>query len=810
MKLRYRLFLWIGIIFLVAFTLSLFLENYITDKNVKNAEYGVRSKILGLHEETRQHLEEYLHVTLTEDQAKVDALLFRLAQNSHLTSMLFLDPKYLQIQAPTHSAYLFKNALWADFIQSTYHNQLTSLLIPLDSPLKTATRVEIDDTLSWVLLENDARIGHPYLGVRLHPMKIHKDANLSLFIDDLIESEEGLTVLFDPKQLLTYSDLIALEKQKKPLPSWIDIEAFVASMNHAISYMRLQEEKWGKKRLKAGILQEIQEQDAHLFSTKKEKNFDIYCLEEEGEVLNTRVIELLERKDQALMISFLAMLFPENIFGKTFLGPWYPQGIARFTGPGQMGKVVFTKEVFFSKKAFEDQKYYADHPATFNCDRVGSSIAVVSTPLLDKVFIGNTLELSEAKNSKPEGYLTIGVDADTVLEDLVLSLHQGAFLVHGATVISAYTKEGKKIEDPRKTLSFKKQMLEEKSGLLEWEGNTYYFIHMMPFKNLDLHFFTLELESKAFALVHYIQKETLGVIKHVSLSMRITAIAVLIFVFILLNNVSKRITKPITALAKVTEKVAKGQLENIELPKSQNGRHDEITTLCNSFGAMITGLKEKEKVKGVLNKIVSPEIAQEILKIGVHLGGEERKVTVLFADIRDFTKMSTNKAPHEVIEMLNSCMTKVSHVIDSFGGVIDKYVGDEVMALFGAPLAKEDSALNAVLCSLKIIEVLQEWNKERQEKGLSPIEMGIGIHTGLVVVGNMGAENRLNYTVIGNSVNLAARLCSTARGMEILISKETLEQPHVKENILVEDLPPKALKGFAVEYVLFRVKGVKK
>lgn len=299
------------------------------------------------------------------------------------------------------------------------------------------------------------------------------------------------------------------------------------------------------------------------------------------------------------------------------------------------------------------------------------------------------------------------------------------------------------------------------------------------------------------------------VIRNVSWNMRIISVVALLCVLFLLDRVSRKITKPITALAKVTEDVASGRLEGIKIPKVPEGRHDEIQSLCHSFGKMVVGLQEKEKVKGILNKVVSPEIAQEISKGAIHLGGEEKMVTVFFADIRSFTHITENMEPKDVVEMLNTCMTKVSHVIDEFGGVIDKYVGDEVMALFGAPIEKEDSTLKAIQCGLKIIEVLQQWNSERKAKTKEPIEMGIGIHTGVSLVGNMGAENRLNYTVLGSNVNLASRLCSYAKPLQILITKETLDQPHVQEQIEVEELPPMEFKGFEKPFVVYSVKGGK-
>ena len=130
------------------------------------------------------------------------------------------------------------------------------------------------------------------------------------------------------------------------------------------------------------------------------------------------------------------------------------------------------------------------------------------------------------------------------------------------------------------------------------------------------------------------------------------------------------------------------------------------------------------------------------------------------------------------------------------------------MALFGAPVAKPDSALCAIKSALEMRAVLEEWNQERKRQGFALVEMGIAIHTGEVLAGNMGAENRLNYTVIGSNVNLAARICSVAKGMEILISKETLEQEKIKESIAYEELPPVSLKGFDLPINLYRVKGL--
>jgi len=795
MKLRTRLFLWVGIIFFLAFGISLIFEIYSTDENLQEAEKNIRKQILSVSEKHRRHIEEFLHVSLSEDQAEIDSLLLSLARDPKFGASLFIDPPNLKLIAPAHSAFFYKNDQWIDFIQTTKENALTSLMIPIDFPMLTAHKIPINDQISWVILDKDRQLDRPFIGVKLKTNPQEKKS-LSFSVDEMAGIDWGLTVVFDPKNLEKWSK----KPQEASSPAEeIDFLAFISAVEGAALYVRGKSKEW--------IQNDIHTKSRGQFFAGTPIDRRISCLKQEGEVLNNRIIQILQRGDQAIMISFFASLFPGGEFGQTLFSPEAPKGIARFSENSQSGHLVLSEEVFSQKMMFNDAAYLKTHPSSKDCENVGSSVAVIAPKNLERAFVGNTLQL-EGKGGK--GYLTIGIDADKLVQDLVLAIHQDTFLVHQERVISAYTENGKPISNPQATIPFEIKMLESKRGIIKWKGQEYYYLQMTPFKNLDLHFFLLEPEKEAFALVNSLAKGSRIVIKKVSTNMRMIAVVALALVLLLLHKVAKKITRPITALARITEHVASGRLEDIELPSVPKGRRDEIATLCDSFSKMVIGLKEKEKVKGVLNKVVSPEIAQEIMKGKVHLGGEERKVTVLFADIRNFTRISAEMKPTEVIEMLNTCMTKISHVIDEFGGVIDKYVGDEVMALFGAPLEKEDSTVKAVQSALKMVQVLEEWNGERKSKGLPLVKMGIGIHTGNVLIGNMGAENRLNYTVIGSNVNFAARLCSIAEGMEILISKETLSEPHVKENIVVEELPPKELKGYEETFVLYVVKGEKR
>lgn len=799
MRLRTRLFLWVGLIFFLASAVSLYFEIYSTDKNLKKAESALRQQILKLGEQKRQRIQEFLHVSLSEDQAQIDSLLLQIARDQNFGASLFLDPVNLKLLAPNHAAFIFKNDQWTDFIQTTKDNQLTSLLIPIDYPMDTAHQAPIDEALSWIIFDQDRDFHHPYIGVKLPIHPVHSKS-LSTLINEEIEAQWTLTILFIPEALINFAP--TAEPQLE-MEYGIEAKAFLERVQHAAAYLKTLKETGGK----GWMLKDITEKGKGVLFTEKPVEPGIKCTEWKGEIIDSRVIQLMQRADQAILLSILTSLFPGGEFGTDIFALGAPKGIARFTENHPAGHALLTDQAFFQKKGFNDVAYFKDHPGSVECKKMGTSIALIAPSNMDRVFIGNALQLQDKNGT---GYLTIGIDLEQICQDLVLSSHMGVSLVHGGKVITAYTPEGKKVHNPKDSIPFDSKMLESTSGVVQLQGADYYYQQMIPFPGLDLHFFTYELEKEAFSVIHTLDEGSRAVISQVSFNMRIITLIALVLVLLLLHNIARRITKPITALAQVTKKVAAGQLEDIDLPKPSDGRNDEVSALCNSFEQMVTGLREKEKVKGVLNKVVSPEIAQEIMKGQVHLGGEERKVTVLFADIRSFTKLSANREPTQVIEMLNTCMTKISQVIDSYGGVIDKYVGDEVMALFGAPLEKEDSALKAIECSLKIVEALKEWNIERKEAGKVPIEMGIGIHTGRMIIGNMGAENRLNYTVIGSNVNFAARLCSAARGLEILISKETLSEPHVSENIDVEALEPMELKGFEGTFILYSVLGKKK
>jgi len=268
------------------------------------------------------------------------------------------------------------------------------------------------------------------------------------------------------------------------------------------------------------------------------------------------------------------------------------------------------------------------------------------------------------------------------------------------------------------------------------------------------------------------------------------------------------ITGPIKKLVNAMLQVAKGDLNQAVKIRSK----DEIGLLAWSFNQMTEGLREKERIKNTFNKFVSEDVAKAVLANpdALKLGGEYKEVTMLFSDIRNFTSISEKMEAYEVVSMLNEYLTLMTDIVLKYKGVIDKYVGDEIMAVYGAPFPHENDPELAVRTAVEMLKVLEEWNNQRKEKGLIEISIGIGINTGRVIVGNMGSEKRMDYTVIGDNVILASRLCDTAgkRGLHYIIISESTYQ-YVKNIVIAKKVEPIFVKGKEKPIQIYEIYDVK-
>ena len=220
-------------------------------------------------------------------------------------------------------------------------------------------------------------------------------------------------------------------------------------------------------------------------------------------------------------------------------------------------------------------------------------------------------------------------------------------------------------------------------------------------------------------------------------------------------------------------------------------------------------IEHEAATRAEFQRLLSPNLVDQIVSgaLALDQAGANREVTMMFADIRGFTSMSERHTPEEMVETLNSYFEFMVDVLFQHGGTLDKYVGDEIIGLFGAPVELPEAPLHAVRCAIDMLKALEEFNRIRQAEGKEEIRIGIGINTGPVIAGAIGSSRTLQYTVIGDAVNVAARLCGVAKSGEIIISPSTLEQCQL--SVVAEQREPMELKGKAELMPIWNVTGTR-
>jgi class 3 adenylate cyclase len=259
-----------------------------------------------------------------------------------------------------------------------------------------------------------------------------------------------------------------------------------------------------------------------------------------------------------------------------------------------------------------------------------------------------------------------------------------------------------------------------------------------------------------------------------------------------------------TSFRKLTESVREIGQGNLKAtfhkdPLTEWGR------LGEELSEMVIHLQEKERVSLILGKVVAPEAARKILaeKDYFSLKGEKRECTLLQADLMGFNSLSENMSPESLVESLNQYFSLMNDFVFKYEGMLDKFIGDRVIALWGAPFRHEDKEIRAVKAALEIQEALKGFNISRIQKGLPPFTVGIGIHTGWVVSGNLGSDKHYDYSIIGEALHVVSRLCAMSAPGQVVVSSETFDkvQTFVKGN----PLNPIVVKGSPYPLMTYEV-----
>jgi len=270
---------------------------------------------------------------------------------------------------------------------------------------------------------------------------------------------------------------------------------------------------------------------------------------------------------------------------------------------------------------------------------------------------------------------------------------------------------------------------------------------------------------------------------------------------------SQTLTTPITRLADAAGRIEKGDFSvSIFKPgekRKVNG--DEIQQLSFTFDQMVLGLRERDKVKTALSTYHSKELVDKVLSGELKIGGERKEAAVLFTDIRGFTTLSENMDPALLFQTLNEYLGVMVNVILKFGGHIDKFMGDGILAVWGVPTASPDDADRAIQCCLAMRGALADLNVKFIEKGYQEFHIGMGLHFGPVIAGNIGSNERMEYTILGDTVNTASRIETLTKlvGIDLLVSDSALKNS--SGDYIVEDSSGHKVKGRSQVVRVFKI-----
>lgn len=789
MSIRYRLLLIVGLVTSTVFLLTFFLNSKLFEQHLAQTQKEgllLREKSA---ETRRVNVEILTRDAIAKKLAKINALLETVTQFSSLSEWFAPTAENLRSGTWGHAANFLQNEDWVQFIQNTSGAELLSLIAPEAGAFFQTQAISLEEGLAWVYILGSEVYTRPYLGVQI-PLKESEDLLEEnpkpadgFPVTYVLYSLEELNSISFPANFLQDKDAMLAGASAQGYE--LDIEKFFTFLLRAVKLARNPEWKAPELKTQEGADQELASKNAFHKLTQKYQE------------------ETLEYSSELFAIEEALVLKRFHFFD------YNPEAMTIVDPQTQKGRVFFLNSVLgFSKPFFKDQEFFQKNPP-LEGSYVSPDSTIIKGPHPNQALLVNTAYLtSEVDGKTKKSLLTIGFDISDFLYNLAYtSEHYGCIINEGEvlTQVIPFDAPSVSFQEIPHLISVNKSNV----GVFSLGDVEYFYVTMTPDPDRDSYFCFFLQKDKEYRSFTKIQEDIQVILRHLWIQRTLLGFCSLIVLWIVLLDLSKKITEPIRMLSSSLRYVKYGEWDKIQIPKMRFSKNNEIRQLVSSFEDMVEGMKEKEKMSTVLNKVVSKEIAQEILKGDVHLGGEEKEVTMLFADIRGFTQLTQNMAPHDIIQLLNTCMTKLSQAIEENKGVIDKYLGDGVMALYGAPVAYKESPLCAVISAMQMISILNKWDEERVKLGEISLNIGVGIHTGTVCAGNMGAQNRLNYTVIGSHVNMASRLCYAAGPGEILITEDTYLHPCVQENIEVEDKGQMSFKGFDEKKQVYKVVGVK-
>lgn len=744
------------------------LSTWLTRKNVAHASKQVISQIEELNERKRRDIQSYILETFIEAQSRSNALLMNIEDQSDLKDLFFNPTPLMMRLQPMHTSLMLATNKWLDFAQSSLGQN--SFLIKVDAqpllPIHLYPTVEgvktfiapIDGVMTLL-------IGIPF-------MQSYPTNKQGEFLDAL-----ALGAIYKKGCYIIYKveDLLQNKGQNPFIPSVLfneslmqyrqDYEKTALLLDQQFQYLK----PWEQKAASAPLPSSMQREKSKLIRQSWEE------------------YERFWKLSLAWKLSLLWSHIPPER---------RPLGIAQLNHDGAEGRLLLWSHVVDNAPLL---------PVEGSQKSVGPfSVELFQSSESPHLFLASSL--THETNS-----LSIGTDLSSTLKLIAISLQQNIAVVAKETIVSLYNSQGEPLpKEVWPSFAFS-SIQKETSGVIEGKSETYFFMKVAIGGIEGAYFFIFSPFKESFAFVDKLNTTGAALSKALQLHQSLLVATSLILLLLAINWIITHVTKPLSDFAHATESIGKGDLAGNDLhPPNKDGLVcKEVEDLYEATSHMVEQLREKEKIRSVLNKVVSPEIAEEILKNNLKLGGELRQVSMLFADVRGFTSLAATMRPNEVVAMLNSTMDKLCPIVEEYRGVVDKFIGDQIMALFGAPLPMQNSIQAALDTALDMIAATQKWNVERVAQGLAPIQLGISVHHGIVVAGNMGAQDRLNYTVVGSEVNLGARLCTVAGPDQVIVTDAIFLNDDLQTQFKFTSMGATTLKGIQDQVPIYSVTRLK-
>lgn len=321
------------------------------------------------------------------------------------------------------------------------------------------------------------------------------------------------------------------------------------------------------------------------------------------------------------------------------------------------------------------------------------------------------------------------------------------------------------------------------------------FTHPIVFKGLTVGYAVLSFDHSRMLQA---KQEAIRTVIFTTLLLIIIGIIVSILL-------GRRLTRPIYQLIDVSDEISRGNL-GIRLTDRRN---DELGKLMDSLNTMSEGLLKKQQVEQVFSRFVPKNVATEVMNDleNIELGGRRVEASVVFADIVGFTQLAEDREPQQVSAMLNNYFSPIAEAAHHFNGHVDKYIGDCAMLVFGVPVADEDHRLHAVSCALLIHRIVELLNERIADH--PPLQFRIGINSGTMLAGNMGSRERMEYTVVGDAVNLASRLASAAQPLQTIITSELAHHPSIRDHCHIEEQSTIEIRGMTRPVTTYNVESLR-